>query len=133
LFEAQSLQAIILASGRGERFRPLTDYTPKPLLPLSNRPLLEHLVTALSEAGSSEIFVTIGYAADQIRDFLATTTITSTIIPVLAQDWKQGPFASFQAVLPHLTADAPFVLVPADLYTSPRNLQSLISTSAEMA
>jgi NDP-sugar pyrophosphorylase family protein len=127
------LQAIILASGRGKRFWPLTEYTPKPLLPVVNRPLLEHLLSALNEAGCSEIYVTIGYAADQLHDFLSTITISSAITPVLAQDWEQGPLASFQSVIPHLSPEEPFILVPADLFISPQDLHLLISTPSPMA
>ena len=127
------MQGIILASGRGERFWPLTEYTPKPLLPLVNLPLLEHLLSALSEAGCTQIYVSIGYAADQMHDFLSTIELSSAITPVLAEDWEYGPFASFQAVIPYLSTDEPFILVPADLYVSPQNLQLLISTPSPMA
>ncbi|MFX1319067.1 MAG: NTP transferase domain-containing protein [Promethearchaeota archaeon] len=127
------MQGIILASGRGERFWPLTAYTPKPLLPLVNLPLLEHLLSALSEAGCTEIYVSIGYAADQTYDFLSTIELPSAITPVLAEDWEHGPFASFQAVLPYLSTDEPVILVPTDLYVSPQDLHLLISTSSPMA
>ncbi len=127
------MQAIILASGRGSRFRPLTDFIPKPLLPLANRPLLEYLLFALTEVGCTDLFVTIGYAGDRLEQFLAVTSISSSVKPVLVPDWEQGPLASFKAVIPYLSNQEPFILVPADLYISPQNLRLLSSSPSEMA
>jgi NDP-sugar pyrophosphorylase family protein len=90
-------------------------------------------LSALNKAGCSEIYVTIGYAADQLHDFLSTISIPSAITPVLAQEWEQGPLASFQAVIPYLSTKDPFILVPADLFISSQNLQLLISTPSPMA
>ena len=127
------MQAIILASGRGTRFRPITDSIPKPLLPLANRPLLEYLLSSLAQAGCTKIFVSVGYAGDQIQQFLTAIQPLSSVTPVFASNWHQGPLASFQAVIPHLFAQDPFILVPADLYISPTDLRSLTSTTSEMA
>ncbi len=51
------MKAMILAAGRGERMRPLTNRTPKPLLPVGGRPLIEYHLSALAEAGVSEIVI----------------------------------------------------------------------------
>ncbi len=127
------MQAIILASGRGTRFHPLTDTIPKPLLPLANRPILEYLLPALTNAGCTEIFITIGYGGKQIQQFLGKIQVPCPVTPVQALEWEKGPLASFQAVIPHLTAQEPLILVPADLYISPQNLHLLTTTASEMA
>lgn len=127
------MQAIILASGRGARFQPLTDAIPKPCIPLSNRPILEHLLETLATVGCNELFVTVGYAGEQLFDYLTSIQISSAITPVEARNWKHGPLASFQAALPHLSPHEPFVLVPGDLYISTDNLRLLLSSSVEMA
>ncbi len=51
------LKALILAAGRGERMRPLTDHTPKPLLPLRGRPMIEWHLLALAAAGVQEVVI----------------------------------------------------------------------------
>ena len=60
------LKAMILAAGRGERMRPLTDHTPKPLLPVRGKPLIEWHIEALARAGVREIVVNTAWLEEQI-------------------------------------------------------------------
>ncbi len=64
------MKAMILAAGRGERMRPLTDHTPKPLLKADGKPLIEHTIINLVEAGFSEIIVNLAHLGQQIKDYL---------------------------------------------------------------
>ena len=61
-------QAVILAGGRGERLRPLTDSLPKPMVPVNGRPFLEYLVDLLKRNGIAEIVLLLGYLPDMIMD-----------------------------------------------------------------
>ncbi len=58
---------MILAAGRGERMRPLTDTTPKPLLAVRGRPLIEHHLAALARAGITGLVINLGWLGEQIR------------------------------------------------------------------
>jgi MurNAc alpha-1-phosphate uridylyltransferase len=69
-FVERAMKAMILAAGRGERMRPLTDTVPKPLLSVGGRPLIEHHIDALACAGIQELVVNLSWCGDQIRDFL---------------------------------------------------------------
>lgn len=60
-------QAMILAAGRGERMRPLTDTTPKPLLPVRGKPLLEYHLDAFARAGFREVVVNTAWLGEQIE------------------------------------------------------------------
>ena len=60
---------MILAAGEGRRMRPLTDRTPKPLLTLAGRPLLEHHILNLKSAGFDELIVNASYLGEQIASF----------------------------------------------------------------
>ena len=62
--------AMILAAGRGERMRPLTDATPKPLLKVRGRTLIERHIDALVRAGIGDITVNLAWLGSQIRDYL---------------------------------------------------------------
>ena len=62
--------AMILAAGRGERMRPLSDSTPKPLLRVHGQPLIERHVQRLVDAGIERIVVNLAWLGGQIRDCL---------------------------------------------------------------
>lgn len=64
------MQAIILAGGLGQRLRPMTDYIPKPLMPLANIPLLEWQLLYLNRFGIRDVVVCAGYKADMIQRYL---------------------------------------------------------------
>jgi MurNAc alpha-1-phosphate uridylyltransferase len=63
--EPHNLKALILAAGRGERMRPLTDTTPKPLLPVRGRPMIEWHLQALARAGVREVVINTAWLEDQ--------------------------------------------------------------------
>src|SRR3990167_6386295 len=65
-----TLPALILAAGRGERMRPLTDHSPKPLLAVRGKPLIEWHVEALARAGVREIVVNTAWLEQQLVDAL---------------------------------------------------------------
>lgn len=64
-------KAMILAAGRGIRMRPLTDTTPKPLIQVAGKPLIDYAFDLLDMAGVSEVVVNGHYLADQLSDYLA--------------------------------------------------------------
>ncbi len=65
------VDAIIMAGGRGERLRPLTDYTPKPLLKIDNKPIIEYNVERLSEFGVQTMFISLKYLGEQIENYFS--------------------------------------------------------------
>lgn len=66
------LDAVLMAGGRGERLRPLTDTVPKPLLPVGGKPIIDHNVQALRRCGISNIFVTVNYLHTQIEEHFSS-------------------------------------------------------------
>jgi MurNAc alpha-1-phosphate uridylyltransferase len=60
------IRAMILAAGRGERLRPLTDHTPKPLIPVQGKPLIVHHIERLAAAGITDIVINLNHLAEQI-------------------------------------------------------------------
>lgn len=65
------MKAVILAGGRGKRLRPITDYVPKPLIPLNNVPIIEWQIMYLKKFGVKEVIICTGYKAEMIKSFLA--------------------------------------------------------------
>jgi mannose-1-phosphate guanylyltransferase len=63
-------KAVILAGGMGTRLQPYTFFVPKPLLPLADKPLIEHLILWLKESGVSEFVISVSYLKKMIESFL---------------------------------------------------------------
>lgn len=64
------MKAVILAGGLGKRLRPITDYVPKPLIPINNIPILERQIKYLKKFGINKFVICTGYKPEQIRNFL---------------------------------------------------------------
>ena len=64
------MKAIILAGGRGKRLRPITDYVPKPLIPIKNIPIIEWQIKYLKKFGVSEVIICSGYKTEMIENYL---------------------------------------------------------------
>jgi len=69
------LKAIILAGGRGKRLSPITDYVPKPLIPIKNTPIIEWQIKYLKKYGINEVIVCTGYKTKMIENYLSMKNI----------------------------------------------------------
>lgn len=65
-----AMRALILAAGRGERMRPLTNDLPKPLLPAGGQPLIDYHIRALARAGIRELVVNLSWQGEKLKDYL---------------------------------------------------------------
>jgi len=65
------LKAIILAGGQGKRLSPITDYVPKPLIPIKNTPIIEWQIKYLKKYGVTEIIICTGYKTKMIENYLS--------------------------------------------------------------
>ncbi|MEO5723868.1 MAG: nucleotidyltransferase family protein, partial [Ilumatobacteraceae bacterium] len=63
------MKAVIMAGGEGTRLRPLTSNAPKPMLPIVNRPMMEHVIALLRRHGFDEIIVTVAFLANHIKTY----------------------------------------------------------------
>ena len=64
------MKAIILAGGRGKRLRPITDYIPKPLVPIKNIPIIEWQLKYLKKFGVDEVIICTGYKQEMVENYL---------------------------------------------------------------
>jgi N-acetyl-alpha-D-muramate 1-phosphate uridylyltransferase len=103
---------MVLAAGLGLRMRPLTDRLPKPLVQVAGRPLLDHVLKKLGEAGVGEAVVNVHYLPDQIIDHVAGRTKPRVIISD-ERNQVLGTGGGVVKALPML-GDMPFFLVNAD-------------------
>ena len=87
-------RALILAAGRGERMRPLTDHTPKPLLPVRGRPLMQWWVDALARGGVREIVVNTAWLGEQIESHFGPQRLLDGREQLSKNDWPAIHFSS---------------------------------------
>ncbi len=69
------MKAIILAGGRGKRLSPITDYVPKPLIPIKNIPIIEWQIKYLKKYGVNEVIICTGYKTKMIENYLSMKNI----------------------------------------------------------
>ena len=111
------MKAMILAAGRGERMRPLTDNLPKPMLPVGGKPLLQYHVEALARAGFTDLVVNHARFGDRIEAFLADGGAYGVTIRYSAEgDNPLGTGGGIKRALP-LLGDEPFLVVNGDVWT----------------
>lgn len=110
------MKAMVFAAGRGERMRPLTDQTPKPLLEVAGRTLIEHHLERIANAGIDEVVINIAWLGEQIVERLGDGRAYGLRI-----HWSREPEGALETgggllhALP-LLGDAPFLLVNADIW-----------------
>lgn len=110
------MKAMILAAGRGERMRPLTDHTPKPLLTAGGRRLIEYHIDALVTAGMREIVINHAHLGRQIEETLGDGSRYGAQISYSSEGEVLETGGGIFKALP-LLGDAPFVVVNGDIWT----------------
>jgi MurNAc alpha-1-phosphate uridylyltransferase len=105
-------KAMVLAAGLGSRMRPLTDHTPKPLVKVAGRPLLDHVLDKLAEVDVGEAVVNVHYLPDQIIEHVAARTRPRVTISD-ERDRVCGTGGGVVKALPLLGA-APFFHINSD-------------------
>lgn len=111
------MRAMLLAAGRGERMRPLTDRCPKPLLEVGGRPLIAWHLRALVAAGITDIVINLSWLGGQIRDALGDGAAYG--VRIAYSEEGEPPLETgggIRQALP-LLGDAPFLLVNGDVFT----------------
>jgi MurNAc alpha-1-phosphate uridylyltransferase len=109
-------RALILAAGRGERMRPLTQATPKPLLPVGGKPLIEWHLDALARAGIAEVVVNVSHLREQFSPTLGDGSRFG--LSIRYSDEGTEPLETGGGMLHArpLLGEAPFVLVNGDVW-----------------
>ena len=110
------MKAMILAAGKGERMRPLTLHTPKPLVPVASQPLIEYHLRALAAAGVTEVVINHAWLGQQIEDHLGDGSQFGLSIRYSAEGEPLETGGGIFKALP-LLGDAPFILVNGDVWT----------------
>ncbi len=109
------MKAMILAAGRGERMRPLSDTVPKPLLPVAGRPLIVWQLQRLRRAGITDIAVNVAWLGAMIEERLGDGAAFGVRIRYSREPAALGTAGGIVNALPSL-GSAPFLVVSADIW-----------------
>lgn len=90
--------ALIMAGGRGERLRPFTDKTPKPMLMVGNKPIIEYNIDRLISYGVSEIYISVNYLKDQIMEYFGDGSKKGISIKYLIEDAPLGTLGAMSLI-----------------------------------
>ena len=108
---------MILAAGRGERMRPLTEHLPKPLLSIAGKPLLQYHVEALARAGVTELVINHAVMGGMIEDYFGNGESFRVHINYSAESGEPlETGGGIKRALP-LLGDAPFIVVSGDVWS----------------
>ncbi|MDG2090582.1 MAG: nucleotidyltransferase family protein [Gammaproteobacteria bacterium] len=110
------MKVMILAAGKGQRMRPLTEKVPKPLLPVGGKPLIEYLIESLNQAGFTELVINHAWLGEQVVAALGDGSRFGSNIVYSAEGEPLNTAGGIINALP-LLGNEPFILVNGDLWT----------------
>ena len=120
------MKAVVLAAGEGRRLRPLTVLRPKPMVPVGNKPVLEHVVDALVDADVTELVFVVGYRRERIQTYFGDGNDLGASIEYVVQEKQLGTgHALLQA---EEKVDDEFLVVNGDSFVSTDLLADLVKT-----
>src|SRR5438094_10649963 len=113
--ETPGMKAVIMAGGEGTRLRPLTSGVPKPMMPLANRPMMEHIVRLLKEHGFTDIVVTVAFLPQAIRTYFGDGSEFGVRMVYATEETPLGTAGSIRNAMDEL--DDTFLVISGDVLT----------------
>jgi dTDP-glucose pyrophosphorylase len=113
-------KAVTLAAGRGTRMRELTADLPKPMIEVRGKPVLQHIVEGLRDAGICELLIVVGYRGNTVRNFLGDGSRYDIAIQYATQTVQDGT-GRVVDLARDFVRDTPFVLSYGDILVDPNN------------
>ncbi|MBI2265002.1 MAG: mannose-1-phosphate guanyltransferase, partial [Armatimonadetes bacterium] len=109
------MKAVVMAGGEGTRLRPLTSHRPKPLVPVANKPIMEHILDLLKQHGIQDTVVTLHYLADEIVSYFGDGSDMDMRICYSIEDEPLGTAGSVKKVEDQLSET--FLIISGDALT----------------
>jgi len=121
------MKAVILAAGEGKRLRPFTETMPKVMIPVTNKPILEHVFDALKNTGIDEVFLVVGYKKEVIKEYFKE--YKDIKITYVEQDKQLGTAHALLQAKKHI--EEPFIVIPGDNIIDQKSIIKLIEDKSE--
>jgi UDP-N-acetylglucosamine diphosphorylase/glucosamine-1-phosphate N-acetyltransferase len=124
------LKVVILAAGEGKRMRPLTAARPKVMLPIANRPIMEHTLLELKKAGISDFIFVVGYGSDQVRGYFGDGSKWDVSIQYSEQRKQLGTADALRNVAG--TVNGNFLVINGDVIVLEADITALMQSERSM-
>jgi glucose-1-phosphate thymidylyltransferase len=125
------MKAVILTAGQGIRLLPLTQSRTKGMIPVGNRPILEHIVNALRTSGINEVVMVVGFSAEKVMNYFGNGKDFNINIEYIHQKKLLGTAQALS--LARDVIDSDFLILPGDNIIDAQGLKSLIKCKKEGA
>ena len=125
-------KAVLLAAGRGTRMRELTEELPKPMIPVRGKPILQHIVEGMRDAGVTDFLIVVGYRADVVQAFFGDGSKFGVSIQYTTQVVQDGTGRVVELARDFAGTDS-FVLSYGDILIEPENYKRLVSLADDEA
>src|SRR5882724_5439337 len=119
-------KAVLLAAGRGTRMRELTVDLPKPMIEVRGKPVLQHIVEGLRDAGVRGFLIIVGYRADTVQNFFGDGSRYNIEIQYATQVVQDGT-GRVVDLARNFAGDSPFVLNYGDILIDPTNYKRIVN------
>jgi dTDP-glucose pyrophosphorylase len=113
-------RAVLLAAGRGTRMRDLTEALPKPMLQVRGKPVLQHIVEGLREAGLTDFLIVVGWRAEVVKEFFGDGSKLGVRIEYTTQTVQDGT-GKVVELAREFVGNSPFALSYGDILIAPEN------------
>ena len=123
------MKAVILAAGEGRRCRPLTQTRSKVMLPVGNRPFMEHVIDALAKNGIRDLYIVVGYQKERVMDYFEDGLDFGVDISYLEQNELLGTAHALGKAEEYI--DEPFLVVNGDNLIDSRAVSELIAARGD--
>jgi dTDP-glucose pyrophosphorylase len=124
-------KAVLLAAGRGTRMRELTQELPKPMLQVRGKPVLQHIIEGLCDAGLTDFLIIVGWHAEVIRDFFGAGSKLGVRMKYATQMVQDGTGKVVELAREFVGSD-PFVLSYGDILIGPENYPRICAALARV-
>ena len=124
-------KAVVLAAGRGTRMRELTAEVPKPMIQVRGKPVLQHIIEGLRDAGIREFLIIVGYHADAVQNFFGDGSRYNVEIQYATQTVQDGT-GRVVDLSREFVGNSPFVLGYGDILVDPANYKRVVDISEDI-
>ncbi len=125
------MKAVVLAAGKGERLWPLTETRPKPLLPIANKPILQHTVETLVDAGIHELILVISYKGEMVRESLGDGSSLDCEFVYIKQKIPRGTADAVGTAGSMLKGEDRFVVMYGDDYFEEHAVKGFVAKAEQ--